>query len=102
MSIKWEFSNTNQDGSPAISMLDWVTTLTPAEITEFNEARVRQRGFAQQLIDAGFLTIGQDGSFTWSVDPTTVEKQFDPVWSAYRTRYIEENNIKFGIAKTEL
>ena len=102
MTIKWEFSHTNQDGSPAMTLIEWVSTLSELEQAEFNEARTRQSNFAQQLIDSGVLVIGQYDEFLWSVDPVTVDKQFDPIWSQYRTRYIEENNIRFEINQTEV
>jgi len=107
MSIKHEFEYTKADGTPVISLVEWIHTLPANEIQEFKESMQRQFDTRQQCIDKGDLIVqdADDGTtyYVWKDEETErIGKKQDPIWMKYFNRYLEENNIQFNVRKTKI
>jgi hypothetical protein len=115
MPIKQEFKFTTQKGQELITLVQWVSTLTQNERTEFRQAEQRQLEFRQRVVDANKLTVrinnSKDGKwqeyYIWDdshVENKTIGeyKDCDCVWFRYWNRYLKETGTTFEIIETKI
>jgi hypothetical protein len=103
MAIKYKDIHTTSDGSPFITIHEWVSTLPEEQQKDYYAAEKRQHAFRQQKIDDGSLIIDENGNYIWK-DSTAeqIGKENDPIWLSYNDRYIVEAKIVSKIEKTEV
>jgi hypothetical protein len=102
MAINWKFEWYTTDGSPFISIEDWIKTLSVNEQTEFYNADRRQKSHRQEKINEGNLIVSSD-NYVWKDEQAeTVNKENDPIWLTYWDRWQIETSSSCRIIREEI
>ena len=103
MAVKWNFEWFTTDGSPFISLDDWVKTLSVEEQKEFYNANLRQKSYRQEKINEGNLIVNKDNSYIWKDEQTEIiNKPNDEIWLNYWGRWQVETSSSCRIIKEEI
>lgn len=102
MPIKWEFECSTTDGSPVVTLLEWVCSLSTEDKKKWSDARIRQEAIREEKINDGSLQVTEHG-YIWKDEPAElVNKKNDPVWEEMFARYKSECNIILNIKREEM
>ena len=103
MTINWQFEWFTTDGSPFISLQDWIKTLSAEEQIEFYDADRRQKSNRQEKINDGSLTIDKEGRYVWKDEQAeTVNKENDTIWLEYWDRWQIETTSSCRIIREKI
>ena len=102
MPIKWEFEYSTTDGSPVVTISQWVHSLSTEDKKKWSDARIRQEAIREEKINDGSLQIGRN-TYIWKDDTAElVNKKNDPVWDEIFARYKSECKIILNIKREEI
>ena len=102
MAINWQFEWFTTDGSPFISLEEWVMTLSPDDSDRYIAADRRQKDHRRQKVNEGNLVVTGD-SYIWKDEQAeTVNKENDPIWLEYWDRWQIETTSSCRIIRKEI
>lgn len=84
------------EGTTPVSLYEWIATLPQEQQDEFYAGEANTEILRQQAIDAGLMTLANDGSYIWrDQEAFNINKQNDIRWQRYWQQWQDETGVKF-------
>ena len=102
MAIRWKFEWFTTDGSPFISIDEWVATLSIEDQNRYRDANIRQKTYRQEKVNEGNLVVADD-DYIWKDETAeNINKENDPIWLEYWDRWQVETSSSCRMVKEEI
>lgn len=96
MAVIQKFEYTWPEGTTPIWIDEWIKTLPQEQQDEYAAGQANGEILKQQAIDAGLMTVADDGSYVWrDQEAFNINKQNDLVWQRYWQQWQDETGVKF-------
>jgi hypothetical protein len=102
MAIHWKWVWFTTDGSPFISIEDWVDTLSIEDQNRYRDANIRQKAYRQEKINEGNLVVADDGYIWKDETAEVINKVNDPIWLEYWDRWQIETSSRWRMVREEI
>ena len=102
MAIRWKFEWFTTDGSPFISIDEWVATLSIEDQNRYRDANIRQKTYRQEKVNEGNLVVADD-DYIWKDETAeNINKENDPIWLEYWDRWQVETSSSCRMVKEKI